>query len=373
MEQTPSPWPPLTTIPHDIAAVVDYARYAHPRMTPAARAYFNGAAADEITHHDNQTAFQKLGLRQRVLANMQDRSTQLQLLKQTFAYPIMLAPVAYHRLIHPEGELATARAAAAMGANMVVSTQASTALEDIARTAPASNWFQMYIKPDRHFTLKLLKRAENAGYQALVLTVDVPINSLCNREQRAGFDLPEGVEAVNLRGMEKPLHTTQAGESPLFASSLLLHAPTWQDVEWLLSHTRLPVLLKGITHPTDARIALECGVAGLIVSNHGGRSLDTLPATIDLLPDIVAAVQGRIPVLLDGGIRRGSDVFKALALGARAALVGRPQIHALATAGSIGVAHMLHLLRTELEVCMALAGTPTLADITDSCLASNHH
>lgn len=366
-QQTTPPTSPDHT-PGDIVSVEDYEAHALQRMTPEFQAYFNGAATDEVTLRRNRTAFRDIAMKQRVLTNMRARSTETRILDQDFAYPIMLAPVAYHRLVHPEGELATVRAASAMGANMVVSTQASTTLEAMARTSTRANWFQLYIKPDRHFTLDLVRRAEAAGYQALVLTVDMPINSLCNREQRAGFELPEGVEAANLRGMEKPLHTTRAGESPLFSGPLLTHAPTWRDVEWLQSRTRLPILLKGITTAEDARLALERGIAGLIVSNHGGRSLDTMPATIELLPKVVAEVGNRMPVMMDGGIRRGSDIFKALALGAQAVLVGRPQIHALATAGTTGVAHMLHLLRTELEVCMALAGTPTLADITPDAL-----
>lgn len=366
-QQTTAPAPP-DDIPEDIASVEDYEHHALQRMTPALQAYFNGAATDEVTLDSNRTAFRDIALKQRVLTRMRTRSTATRILGQDFAYPVMLAPVAYHRLVHPEGELATVRAASAMGANMVVSTQASTPLETMARASSLPNWFQLYIKPDRHFTLELVRRAEAAGYQALVVTVDMPINSLCNREQRAGFELPAGVEAANLRGMEQPLHTTRAGESPLFSGPLLTHAPTWHDVAWLQSRTQLPVLLKGITTAEDARLALARGIDGLIVSNHGGRSLDTMPAAIDLLPEVVAEVGNRMPVMMDGGIRRGSDIFKALALGAQAVLVGRPQIHALATAGTTGVAHMLHLLRTELEVGMALAGTPTLADITPDAL-----
>ncbi|KAA0911739.1 alpha-hydroxy acid oxidase [Pusillimonas sp. ANT_WB101] len=362
------PLPPLAHIPADITAVADYAAYARERMTPSAWAYLDGAAADGITCTENLAAFQRLRLQQRVLTDMVGATTQFTLLGQRFNYPIFLAPVAYHKLAHAGAEIATMHAASAMGAGMIVSAQASTKLEDIASTAQAPLWFQLYIQPDRDFTLQLVRRAEAAGYQALVLTVDAPVNGVRNQEQRAGFALPPGVEAVNLCGSPVPAHTARPGTSPVFGSKLLAGAPTWKDVQWLVQHTRLPVLLKGITHPDDALSGLDHGAEGIIVSNHGGRTLDTLPATIDMLPGIVRAVNGRAPVLLDGGIRRGSDVFKALALGASAVLVGRPYIYALAAAGAPGVAHVLHILRTELEVTMALAGTPTLADIDHRAL-----
>lgn len=357
------PLPPLDHIPANIAAVEDYAAYARERMTPSAWAYIEGAAADEVTSRENLAAFQRLRLQQRVLTDMAGATTRLTLLGQQFDYPIFLAPVAYHKLAHTTGEIGTVQAASAMGAGMVVSAQASIRLEEIAASAHTPLWYQLYIQPDRDFTLQLVRRAEAAGYQALVLTVDAPVNGIRNQEQRAGFALPADIQAVNLHGSMAPAHVAQPGTSPIFGSTLLTGAPTWQDVQWLVQHTRLPVLLKGITHPEDAELGLDYGAAGIIVSNHGGRTLDTLPATIDMLPGIARAVNGRAPVLLDGGIRRGSDVFKALALGANAVLVGRPYIYALAAAGAAGIAHVLHILRTELEVTMALAGTPTLADI----------
>ena len=201
------------------------------------------------------------------------------------------------------------------------------------------------------------------------MTVDAPVNGVRNQEQRAGFHLPPGVEAVNLRGMQaQPSYQASAGDNPLFGSPLLAAAPTWRDIEWLCSLTSLPVLLKGITAPADALRAHEGGAAGVIVSNHGGRTLDTLPATLDLLPAISKALAGRMPVLMDGGIRRGTDILKALAFGADAVLVGRPYINALATAGAAGVAHVLHVLRAELEVAMALSGCRNLGEIDESVI-----
>ena len=364
------PLPPLVQIPAQIAAVADYDVFARERMSAAAWAYISGGAADELTIAENSTAFGRLRLRQRVLADLGGASTRLELFGDTFEYPIFLAPVAYQKLAHPQGELATALAASAMRAGMVVSTQASVSLEDIAATASTPLWFQLYIQPDRGFTQDLVRRAELAGYRALVLTVDAPVNGVRNREQRAGFRLPTGIDAVNLRGIQAlPEQTAQAGGSALFGGALLANAPTWKDVKWLIGLTKLPVLLKGITTAEDAQHAIDCGAAGVIVSNHGGRTLDTLPATIDILPEVAKAVNRRVPILLDGGIQRGTDIFKALALGATATLIGRPYVYGLAAAGAPGVAHVLHMLRTELEIAMALTGRPTLADIDPSALS----
>ncbi|WP_073104166.1 alpha-hydroxy acid oxidase [Pollutimonas bauzanensis] len=363
------PLPALAQIPPQIAAVADYEAFARERMSAAAWAYISGAAADELTLAENSAAFRRLRLRQRVLADLDGANTRLELFGDAFEYPIFLAPVAYQKLAHPEGELAAALGASAMRAGMVVSTQASVALEDIAAMASAPLWFQLYLQPDRGFTQELVNRAESAGYRALVLTVDAPVNGVRNREQRAGFVLPAGVDAVNLRGMRPlPAYTAQAGASALFGGPLLAGAPTWADVRWLIQLARLPVLLKGITTAEDAQRAVDCGAAGIIVSNHGGRTLDTVPATIEALPAVAQAVDGRVPVLLDGGIRRGTDIFKALALGAAATLVGRPYVYGLAAAGAPGVAHVLHMLRTELEVAMALTGRRTLKDIDASAI-----
>jgi len=366
------PLPPLAQIPPQIAAAADYEPYARQRMTDAAWAYLNGASADEQTCAENRAAFGRIRLRQRVLADMRQAHTRVEMLGQAWEHPIMLAPVAFQKLAHEQGEQASCLAACAMGAGMVVSTQASVPLETLSGVAASANaplWFQLYIQPDREFTRALVRRAEEAGYKALVLTVDAPVNGVRNREQRAGFVLPAGIEAVNLQGMKPAAaHTARAGASPLFGSGLLEHAPRWADLRWLVDSTRLPVLIKGIMDPDDARLALEHGAAGIIVSNHGGRTLDGLPATIEALPQVVQAVGGQAPVLLDGGVRRGTDVFKALALGARAVLIGRPYVYGLAAAGAAGVVHVLHMLRTELEIAMALAGTPTLADIDRSAL-----
>ncbi|MFA5496295.1 MAG: alpha-hydroxy acid oxidase [Porticoccaceae bacterium] len=363
---------PMTTIPRDIVAVADYEPYARERMPSQVWAWLNGGGADELTLEDNRAAFRCLRLQNRILRDLTGGNTRLSLLGDNFDYPILLAPVAFQKLVHPQGEQATVLGAAAMKAGMVVSTQASMALEDIAGAARSPLWFQLYLQSDRGFTRELVQRAEQAGYRALVVTVDAPVNGLRNREQRAGFALPPGIEAVNLRGMPAaPGHHARPGDSPIFGSPLLASAPRWEDITWLHSVTRLPVVLKGIAAVEDALLAADLGVAGIIVSNHGGRTLDGLPATIDALPAITRAVAGRLPVLLDGGIRRGTDILKALALGASAVLIGRPYMHALAAAGAPGVAHVLHILRAELEAAMALAGCRDLAAIDPSVIWRN--
>jgi len=352
------------TIPADVAAVCDYERHARARVPAPAWAYLDGAAADGQTARANLAAYGRIALRSRVLRDLRGGHTRVELLGDVFDAPILVAPVAHQKLAHPEGELATVLGAGAARAGMVVSTQASASIEDVAAAAHAPLWFQLYIQHDREFTAHLVRRAEAAGCRALVLTVDAPVAGLRNAEQRAGFAMPDHARAVNLDGLRlPPARAARAGESAVFGAGLLDGAPTWKDLAWLAGLTRLPVLVKGILDPDDAREALAHGARGIIVSNHGGRALDGLPATVDALPAVAAAVAGRAPVLVDGGVRRGTDVLKALALGASAVLVGRPVVHGLATAGAVGVAHVLHLLRSELEVAMALTGCRTLADI----------
>ncbi len=362
--------PPLHgSLPTGLVSLADHEAHASLVLDDQVKAYINGGAADEITLHENRQAWQRLRLAPRVLQPLAGGHTRVPLLGRTLAHPILIAPMAYHRLAHPHGELATALAAAALGAGLILSTQASAPLEDVARLVldepdRGPLWFQLYHQGDRGLTRELVQRAEAAGYEALVLTVDAPVSGVRDRERRAGFVLPPGVSAVHLQGHRTPPATAlQPGQSALF-DDLLTHAPTWDDIAWLRSITRLPVLLKGITHPADARLAREHGAAGVIVSTHGGRTLDTMPATAELLPEIVETLGGTLPVLVDGGIRRGTDVLKAMALGASAVLVGRPILHGLANAGAQGVAHVLRLLRDELEVAMALCGCRELGAAT---------
>ena len=363
--------PPILQVqklPPHVVTLEDHAHHAHTHLDANAWAYFSGGAGDEITLRANRSAWDTLQLHPRVLRSMAGASTRTTLLGRTLEHPILLAPIAFQRMAHPDGELATAYAASAQGAGLVLSTQASMSLEHVAQAIVADPlrgplWFQLYIQPDRGFTRTLVQRAEAAGYEALVLTVDAPTSGARDRERRAGFRLPAGISAVNLADSVSPPQVALAqGQSALF-DGLLAHTPTWADVEWLQSITRLPVLIKGVLHADDARQAVALQLGGVIVSNHGGRTLDTTPATASVLPRIADAVAGDLPLLVDGGIRRGTDVLKAIALGAQAVLVGRPYVYGLANAGALGVAHVLRLLRDELEIAMALSGCTNLQTV----------
>lgn len=356
--------------------LADHERHARARLDANAWAYFSGGAGDEHTLHANRHAWDTIALLPRVLRPLAGGHTRCKLLSRELAHPILLAPVAYQCLAHPDGEIATAWAAAALGAGMVLSMQSSTTLEEVASAMVGDRsagplWLQLYLQHDRALVRELIARAEAAGYEALVLTVDAPTSGVRDRERRAGFALPPGIHAANLSAMAAPPPMRLgAGQSALF-DGLLQHAPTWDDVAWLQAQTRLPVLLKGVLHPEDARLAAAQGIAGLIVSNHGGRTLDTTLSTASALPRIADAVGGALPLLVDGGVRRGTDVFKALALGATAVLVGRPVVWGLAHAGAAGVAHVLRVLRDELEVAMALTGCATLGDISRAALGTS--
>ena len=358
--------PPLSAIPADLVSAADYQRHARQRLDENALAYLEGGAADELTCQANLQVWQDWALLPRMLRDLRGGHTRCRLLGQELQHPILLAPVAYQQLFHAEGELATAMAAGVMGGAAVLSSFASTPLEDVAAVAQGPLWFQLYWQGNGDRTLALAERAAAAGYQALVLTVDAPVSGLRNREQRAGFQLPDGIRAVNVD--ESPsLPELQPGQSAVF-DGLLALAPRWEEVAWLCRHSPLPVLLKGILHPADARQAMQAGAAGVIASNHGGRVLDSQLPAVKMLPAIRQAVGAEALLLVDGGIRRGTDVLKAIALGADAVLIGRPYVHALATAGALGVAHLLKLLREELEVGMALCGCRELADITPELL-----
>lgn len=358
---------PLTAIPSDIVCAADYERYARNHIDDAAWAYLQGGAADELTFVANCDAWKKLELWPRPLIDVRGGNTHCTLFGDTLAHPIILAPVATQRVFHAKGELASVLAAGVMGGVAVTSTQASVPLESIAENAQGPLWFQLYWQESRSATLALAKRAETAGYHALVLTIDAPVSGARNREQRAGFSVPLRAAQVNVPPIILPVLSER--KSPVFDGFMTI-APTWDDIKWLVNQTSLPILLKGILHPHDALQAIQAGVAGIVVSNHGGRVLDTVPATLTALAGVVAAVNGALPVLVDGGIRRGTDIVKARALGATAVMIGRPYIHALATAGALGVAHLIRLLCEELEITMALTGCRTLDDIDKSVLCS---
>lgn len=339
---------------------------ARERLERMAYEYIAGGAADEVTLRRNRESFAEIRLKPRVLVDVSRIDTRLTLLGQEFAFPILLAPTAFHKLVHPEGELATARGAAAAEATLTVSSFASTSIERIAQCKPGRLWFQLYCLPDRGFTRELIGRAESAGCHALVITVDTPVGPTRDREARVRFQLPAGIDMENLRGVGGAGGPDRSHER--MYSAVLDPGLTWKTVEWIRSFARVPLILKGILAPEDARQAAESGAAAVIVSNHGARNLDTSPATIEALPRVAEATQGRIPLLLDGGVRRGTDVLKAVALGAHAVLIGRPYLWGLACSGAEGVQHVVSMLRREFEVAMALAGKTSIAQINRDVL-----
>jgi 4-hydroxymandelate oxidase len=332
-----------------------------PRM---AYDYYRSGADDQQTLKQNRRAFGRLEIWYRVLVDVAERDLSTSILGTNVKSPILIAPTAYHRMAHPEGELATARAAEAAGSIYVVSTLATTALEDVAAASRGPKWFQLYVHKDREFTRDLVQRAEAAGYGAIVLTVDAPLLGRRLANERNLFALPEGLQMANLMSA-KGLGSKLEERSMLakYVASRHDASLTFRDLEWLRGLSRLPLLIKGVVRGDDAARAVEHGVSGVIVSNHGARQLDGSPASIDALPGVVAAVGGRVPVLMDGGIRRGTDVLKALGLGASAVLVGRPILWGLAVGGEAGVRRVLEILANELSTAMALAGCPRIADI----------
>jgi len=355
------------SIPQGTATLADYEDEARRALPPEIWHHIEGGAGNGTTLRENRAAFARLGFLPRALADLRGGSSEVALLGRRHAAPLLLAPLAYQKLAHPDGELASVRAAVALEAGMIVSTLASVTLEDIAvaaRQAAAelrkplpALWFQLYLQPERQDSLDLVRRAEAAGYEAIVLTIDAAIKP-------SGITLPPGVGPANLAGAPSLRQTTTPGGRILLGTPLADTAPRWEDLAWLRETTRLPVLLKGMILDEDARRAIEMGCDGLILSNHGGRILDGLPSPLDLVVGVRAALGPSTPLLLDSGFRTGADIAKALALGANAALIGRPVYHALAVAGLAGVAHMLHILRTELEMTMALLGCPTVGALT---------
>lgn len=307
----------------------------------------------------------------RPLAPVAGGHTRLQLFGQALSHPLLLAPVAYQRLFHADGELATALAASAQDTPMVISSLASRPLEEIALAARRETrdevssesgtgpWFQLYWQGERARSLRLLRRAEAAGCGVILFTVDAPI-------KLANLRLPRGIAAVNLE-QAAAIPSPGATASTVF-DGWMTQAPTWDDLLWLRAQTRLPLVVKGILHPDDAERVVDAGCDGVVVSSHGGRVLAATVPALEALPAVVARVAGRVPVLFDSGVRSGHDIFVALALGARAVLIGRPPVWGLAAAGAMGVAQVIRLLRDELEMSMALSGCATLADIGAHCL-----
>lgn len=333
-----------------ILSLSDFAELARERVSPAAWARVEGGAADEITLGWNRSAYNQIRLRPRVLVDVSKLDTRVTLFGQEMPFPILLSPTGGQGLVHEDGDLAVVRGAGASGATLIISSSASLRVEEAARAATGPVWFQLYVQRDREFTRDLVQRAETAGCRALCVTVDSPSHGVRDREYRLKAQLPD-----------RPLPNFQGKD-------YLDPTVTWKDIDWLRSFVKTPLLLKGILNPDDAEIAVQAGASGIFVSNHGARNLDTVPATIDALPSITERIAGRVPVLIDGGIRRGTDVLKALALGANAAGIGRPYLHGLAVGGAEGVTRAVEILRKEFEIAMMLSGRPTIASIDRSVI-----
>lgn len=343
---------------------------ARARLSQMAYDYYAGGADDEITVAENREAFRRRRVRYRVLVDVQERDLSVDLFGERLPYPIVLAPTSAHKLAHPDGEIETARGAAAASCVHTVSTVATVAMEDVAHAVPEGRrWFQLYCFGERTLTEMLVKRAHAAGYGAIVVTVDVPLLGRRERDLRNTFMLPEGVRYANFDLLPPRPEEGEGSTLAAWVTQFQTPALVWEDLAWLKSLSPLPLLVKGIVRADDAARALEAGADGVWVSNHGGRQLDRSIPSADALPDIAEAVGGRAPIIVDGGVRRGTDVLVALALGATAVAIGRPQLWGLAAGGAEGVRRVIQMLRDELSVAMALAGAPSLAEIDRDLLA----
>jgi 4-hydroxymandelate oxidase len=355
----------------EILNLAELEALARARLPQMAWDYYASGADDEHCVRRNCEAFQRIAIHHRVLVDVSRRDLATTVLGQRIAMPIVVAPTAFHRLAHRDGELASVGGAGDAGTIFILSTLSNTAVEDVVAAASGPVWFQLYVYQDRAATEALVRRVEAAGCRALVLTVDAPLLGRRERDVRNRFALPGELRCENVTAEAQQVAPGGLAESGLAAyfASLLDPALSWRDVAWLRSITRLPLVVKGLVRPDDARRAVDAGAAAVVVSNHGGRQLDTSPATADVLASVVDAVAGAAEVYVDGGIRRGSDIVKALALGARAVLVGRPILWGLAAGGRAGAAAALGILRRELDLAMALCGCPSTAAITRDLVA----
>jgi 4-hydroxymandelate oxidase len=366
----PSQQPPAPTVePEDSPEpapinLSEYRQRARQKLPRMVYDYYAGGSWDELTLAENTRAYDRIRLCYRVLRDVSARDLSTTVLGQRIELPVLVAPTAFQCLAHPEGEVATAEAAAAAGTIMILSTLSNRPIEEVTAASSGPVWFQLYVYKDRGATRGLVERAEAAGCSAIVLTVDAQIWGRRERDVRNRFHLPPELKMANLFAEKEklPSHVAESGLGA-YVESMFDTSLSWEDLEWLRSVTRLPVVIKGIVHPQDARIAAAEGVEALMVSNHGGRQVDTAPATIEVLAEIVEASGGRCEILLDGGVRRGSDTVKALALGARAVAVGRPMLWGLAVNGREGAADVLGLLRADIDAVMGLCGAARVEDL----------
>ncbi len=347
-----------------LISINDFHRKAKKKLPQMFYDYYAAGANDEITLSENSEAYKRIKLRYRVMVDVSERDMSVTVFGNKVSMPILVAPTAFHGLASPEAEFATVKAANKAGTLMILSTLSNTTLEDVKKEAAIPLFFQLYVYRDRSATAELVKRAEEAGYGAIVVTVDAPILGTRERDVHNDFRLPEGLTIKNMTAaqLERMSEETGSGLGNYFASSID-PSLSWKDIEWLKGITKLPVLVKGVVHPEDAKLALKNGADGVVVSNHGGRQLDTSPATIEALPDVAEAMDGAGTLFVDGGIRRGTDIFKALALGADAVLLGRPILWGLAADGEKGAVQILEILRAEFDKAMMLCGFCSVSEI----------
>ncbi len=352
----------------DPVNIFEYEALAKERLPQAEYDFIAGGATDEITLKRTRAVFDAIMLRPRMLVDISQRDLSTTVLGQRIAFPIMLDPAGHHGRAHPDAELATAKAAGAMGTVMILSSGSSRTLEEVAKAATGPIWFQQYLYKDRGLTKHMAERAQAAGYSALCLTLDSTVRAKRERNIRNRYSNPP---SPNYAGLEvREMSWSLSSDAPRGANELIDRSATWPYLDWLADNTPLPLVVKGIMTGEDGRLCIEHGVRGVIVSNHGARQLDTTFASVEVLPEVVEAVDGRAEVYLDGGIRRGTDVLKALALGARAVLIGRPLFWGLAVNGADGLRAVLEMLRDELDIAMGMCGRPTIQSLDRSLLGT---
>ncbi|TMW85776.1 hypothetical protein EJD97_022520 [Solanum chilense] len=350
-----------------VTNVMEYEILAKERLPKMIYDYYASGAEDQWTLQENRNAFSKILFRPRILVDVSNIDTTTSVLGYKISMPIMVAPTAMQKMAHPEGECATARATSAAGTIMTLSSWGTSSVEEVASTGPGIRFFQLYVYKDRNVVMQLVKRAERAGFKAIALTVDTPRLGRREADIKNRFVLPPNLSLKNFEGLDLgKIDKTDDSGLASYVAGQVDQSLSWKDVKWLQTITHLPILLKGVLTAEDARLAVESGAAGIIVSNHGARQLDYAPATVMALEEVVKAVQGRLPVFLDGGIRRGTDVFKALALGASGVFIGRPVVFSLAVDGEAGVRKVLQMLRDEFELTMALSGCLSIKEISRS-------
>jgi (S)-2-hydroxy-acid oxidase len=351
----------------EVVNVCEYEELARQKLPKMVFDYYASGAEDQWTLKENRNAFERIRFRPRILIDVTKVDLSTNVLGFNISMPIMVAPTAMQRMAHPDGELATARAVAKHGTIMTLSSWATSSVEEVASVGPGIRFFQLYVYKDRNVVAQLVRRAERAGFKAIALTVDTPRLGRRESDIKNRFALPKHLTLANFEGLDLgQMDKTQDSGLASYVAGQIDRSLSWKDVKWLQTITKLPILVKGVITAEDTKLALQSGAAGIIVSNHGARQLDYVSATISALEEVVQAAAGRLPVFLDGGVRRGTDVLKALALGASGVFVGRPVVFGLACDGQLGVEKVLQMIRDEFELAMALAGCTKVSDINRS-------